>query len=135
MKYSSVIALLLFIFSISTASLTVAQEKTDCIDQVTNAIVKGSAKDLALYFNSTIDLTVPEKDGSYSDVQAELIIKDFFDKNKPHSFKINHKGSSNDGSEYAIGTLTASKNSYRIYFLIKNTTGKKLIHQIQIEEE
>ncbi len=135
MKSSSIIVLALILFNLPGASLVLAQEKTDCINEITNAIIKGSAKEMALHFNSTIDLSVPEKDGTFSKVQAELIIKDFFEKNIPRSFKIKHKGSSNDGSEYAIGTLEVSNNSYRIYFLIKNTTGRKLIHQIQIEEE
>ncbi len=135
MKSSSIIVLVLIVINMHGASLVLAQEKTDCIDEITNAIIKGSAKEMALHFNSTIDLSVPEKDGTFSKVQAELIIKDFFEKNIPRSFKIKHKGSSNDGSEYAIGTLEVSNNSYRIYFLIKNTTGRKLIHQIQIEEE
>jgi len=135
MKATSFIVLILLVFSIHSASFVTAQESPDSIEEIKDAILKGSAKELAVHFNTTIDLSVMEKDGTYSNVQAELIIKDFFEKNKPRSFKINHKGSSNDGSQYAIGTLTASNISYRIYFLIKNTSGKNLIHQMQIEEE
>ncbi|MCD4680871.1 MAG: DUF4783 domain-containing protein [Bacteroidales bacterium] len=135
MKSTSLIVLVLIFANALSASLASAQESTTSMDEIKNAIVKGNAKELAIHFNTTIDLSVPGKDGTYSKVQAELIIKDFFEKNKPKSFKINHEGSSNDGSRYAIGTLTASNNSYRLYFLIKNTNGKALIHQMQIEVE
>ena len=135
MKPTSLIVLILIFTNVLSVSLASAQESSGSIDEIKSAIVNGNAKELAVYFNTTIDLSVPGKDGTYSKVQAELIIKDFFEKNKPKSFKINHEGSSNDGSQYAIGTLTVSQNSYRIYFLIKNTTGKPLIHQMQIEVE
>jgi hypothetical protein len=135
MKTLAISILTLFISQFHPGVIASAQEKGDCIEQITNAIKLGSAEELAKNFNNTIDLSVPDKDGTFSNVQAELIVKDFFRNNKVQSFKINHKGSSNDGSKYAIGTMNTSSNSYRIYFLIKNSSGKELIHQMEIEEE
>lgn len=126
---------ILFSLFLLSYSFVFTQSSDDCFDKITNAINSGNASELAIHFNTTIDLTVPEKDGTFSNVQAEIIIKDFFSKNKPQTFKIIHKGSSNDGSQYAIGSLKTSGNTFRIYFLIKKTAGKDLIHQLQIEKE
>ncbi len=109
MKFTSLIVLILIFTNVFSASFASAQKDPEIIDEIKNAIINGNEKELAIHFNTTLDLSVPGKDGTYSKVQAELIIKDFFEKNKPKSFKINHEGSSNDGSKYAIGTLTTSQ--------------------------
>ena len=121
-------------FYVST-SFTHAQNAADPFGNIKDALEKGNSKVLAEYFNTTIDLSVPGKENIYSKVQAELIIKEFFFDNKPVSFRINHKGKSNDGSQYAIGTFKTSDKSFRSYFLVKKTNGKYLIHQMEIEEQ
>ncbi len=101
--------------------------------KITEAIRKGSSSELSSYFASTIDLTVPGKEGSFSKAQAEQIVKDFFAQNQPKSFTIKHNGSSNDGSQYSVGTYVTAKNTYRSYFLIKNVSGKFYLLQLQFE--
>lgn len=101
--------------------------------QVTQAIKSSNAAELSKYFNSSIDLTIPESEGTYSKVQAEQILKSFFTKFPPVSFSINHKGSSNDGSMYAIGTYKSKTRSFRTYYLTKPINGQHLIHQLKFE--
>lgn len=127
--------LLVWAFGIIFSAGIFAQESDKHFEKISNAVEKGNSSELAEYFNTTIDLSVPGKEGTYSKVQSELIIKEFFENNKPVSFKINHNGSSNDGSQYAIGSLKSANQSFRLYFLVKKTTGKYLIHQLEIEEE
>jgi len=102
---------------------------------VSTAIKGGNSKDLAKYFYSSIDLTVPGNEGTFSKSQAELIVKDFFTKNPPKSFVINHQGTSGDGSQFSIGTYTSSSISYRTYFLIKKFSDTYYIQQIQFEQQ
>ena len=107
----------------------------DITKNVADAIRKGNASELAVYFNSSIDLTVPGKEGSFSKAQAEQIIKDFFAKNTPKSFEIKHQGTSSDGSNYAIGTMVTNKGNFRTYFLIKSISGKNYIQQLQFDND
>lgn len=102
---------------------------------VANAIKAGDAKTLAAYFNSSIDLTVPGSDGTFSKSQAEMIVKNFFSQNKPVSFSINQNGNSSEGSQYSIGTLVSAKGKFRTYFLVKKISGKSVITQLQFEQE
>jgi hypothetical protein len=102
---------------------------------VSSAIKTGNSKDLAKYFYSSIDLTVPGNEGTFSKSQAELIVKDFFAKNPPKSFVINHQGTSGDGSQFSIGTYTSGSLSYRTYFLIKKFSDTFYIQQIQFEQQ
>lgn len=95
----------------------------------------GDAARLSGHFYKTIDITLPGSDGSYSKAQAQMIMKDFFAKNKPVSFTINHQGQGGDGSSFCIGTYKTSNTSYRTYFLIKQISGKHYISQLQFEKD
>ena len=44
------------------------------------AIKSGNSKELARYFNTSIEIAILENEDVYSKAQAELIIKDFFAK-------------------------------------------------------
>jgi len=127
-------------FATQTVTATVSDTTFLIVDDdVTNSIVvaitAGDAKKLATYFNSTVDLTVPASDGTYSKSQAEMIVKNFFTQYPPVSFKINQQGSSNEGSQFSIGTLITKTSKFRTYFLLKKVNGVMLIHQLQFETE
>lgn len=108
----------------------------DIYDEIANSIRTGDAKQLATFFGNSIDLTIMEKENVYSKAQAEFILKDFFGKNPPKSFTILHKGSSPEGTQYAIGNLiTSSGKTFRISFFIKNNNGKFVLQELRIETE
>ena len=52
--------------------------QTDIINQVKEAIKAGSAKELAKFLNSTVDVTLEGNVQSYSKAQAEFVLRDFF---------------------------------------------------------
>lgn len=134
MKRIAAIVLVLTVTSTIFASFVLRQQY-DIITDIAGAIKNGNSADVAKYFNTTIDLTVPDNEGTYSKTQAELILKDFFTKNPPSSFTVNHNGSSNDGSLYAIGTYNADSGSYRTYFLLKKSGTSYLIQKLEFESE
>lgn len=107
----------------------------DIINSVVAALRTGNASALAVHFSSTIDLTVPGSEGTYSKTQAELIVKNFFSTNKPSDFKINYQGSSGATTQFCVGTLTSQTGNFRTYFLIKTINEISQITQLQFEEE
>ena len=116
--------------------LTLIGQSDDIRDKITETLKLADASKLAVYFNSTIDLQVEKTDGNFSKNQAEVIIQDFFKKSPVKSYTSNHHGSSNDGSNYIIGTYASTNNKkYRVYILLKNRDGQLLINQLQFEEE
>jgi hypothetical protein len=119
----------LFLFSFGTEQLTVPEE-------IYSAIKAGNSKVLAQYFNSNVELVILDKEGVYSKIQAELILREFFTKNIPITLVKRHEGKSGrDASKYVICTLTTSKNQYRVYFVMKNNNGNFTIHQFRIEND
>lgn len=134
MKRTAIIILALALTSTIFASF-IFRPHFDIISDIADAIKNGNSATVATYFNSTIDLTVPDNEGTYSKTQAELILKDFFTKHPPASFSVNHNGSSNDGSLYAIGTYSTSSGSYRTYFLLKKSGSSYVIQKLEFEAE
>jgi hypothetical protein len=127
-------ALLGVLLIISSFGLPQAGE--DIVAKVGNALNTGNAEKLCKYFNNTIDLSLPDSEGTYSDKQAEQLLKVFFKNHPVKSYMLDHQGNSNDGSRYLIGTLiSTSAKKFRVYGLIKKRAEKDLIQQLQIEEE
>jgi len=123
------IFILFFLFTSSVKAL-------DIYDEISNAIRSGDSKQIALYFGNSIDLTLMNQEDVYSKAQAEQIVKDFLNKNTPKSFSILHKGSSKEGTLYAIGSLvTLNGKTFRTSFFVKMTSGKYLIRELRFETD
>lgn len=123
--------ILSFLVSVSTF-----RAYSDVPEGLVTAIKAGNAKELAKYFNSTIELVIADKEGIYSKAQAEQILKDFFTKNPltKDSFRLLHDVGK-ESSRHAIGNLYTTKGVYRVSFLIKTVNNKPLIDQLRIEED
>ncbi|HZK07000.1 MAG TPA: DUF4783 domain-containing protein [Bacteroidales bacterium] len=111
-------------------------QNAETMQKITTALTSGNATALANHFNTTVALTLPTNDGTYSKKQAEQLVKVFFEKNPVSNFTTEHNGTSNDGSSYMIGVLqTSQQKTYRLYVLTKKRDGIDLIQQLQVEEE
>ena len=109
--------------------------QADIINEVKRALKSGSAKEVAKFLNSTIDLTIEGKMASYSRTQAEFVLKDFFNSNPPTSFTIVHQGASKGGLPYAIGQYASNGNVFRVWMRIKSTENEYLIHEMSFIKE
>jgi hypothetical protein len=129
MKKISHLILMLLLLNIPVFAL-------DVYDEVAFAFRSGDSRQLATFFGTNIDLSILNKEDMYSKAQAELILKDFFSKNPPKTFNILHKGSSPEGTQYAIGNLVCTNGkAFRISFYIKNSGGKNILQELRIEAE
>jgi hypothetical protein len=106
----------------------------DLPSALTDAIKNGNAVELAKYFNTNIELSIPGQADIYSSQQAELIVKSFFGKHAPIGFMILHKGG-NEGSQYIIGKLTTSHGAFRVTLLVKYRDNRPFIHQLRFDED
>lgn len=102
---------------------------------IQSAISSGNSQQLASYFFSTIELSLPDAQGSFSKTQAELLIKTFFATYPPKSLTIINEGQSGgEKSRYAIGTYTSvNGKSFRVYYLTKEINGKQLLTILKFE--
>jgi hypothetical protein len=99
------------------------------------AILAGNAQTLSSFFFNTIELTLPDAQGTYSKAQAELLMRNFFSKNPPQSLDILNEGQSGgEKSYFAIGTYVSQNGkSFRMYYLVKEMSGKNQLTILKFE--
>ena len=135
MKYISILLILLsFLTTRATEKLKV-ENVEGILENVASAIRNNDSRELARYFNSTLEVSLFDKEGTYSKVQAEMIIKNFFIKYPSTSFVVNQKGSSEGGSQFLIGSYKAGNKVFRTYVYLKPVSGQLLIQQLQFEDD
>lgn len=101
---------------------------------INNAIKNGSASSLASFFNSAVEISLPENEGTYSKGQAQMILSTFFGKNRPKSFVVVQEGASANNSNFVIGTyITTNNKNYRVYYVTKKVNGIDLIQHIEFD--
>jgi Domain of unknown function (DUF4783) len=104
------------------------------IDDVISAMKSGNASGVSKYFDSYVDISMPDKQSNYSKSQGEIILKDFFSNNGVKSFEVKHKGN-NDSGDYCIGTLQTKNGSYRATVYMRMKGSKQVIQDIRIMQE
>lgn len=117
----SVVAVLLFSFVMLSFT------------QVITAMKSGDSAQVAQYFDSTVEITLPEKSNSYSKSQAELVLRDFFKNNPVKKFDVIHK-SENQESQYCIGNLTTGNGIFRTTIYMKQKGKNQLIQELRFQK-
>jgi hypothetical protein len=108
---------------------------TPNIAPITKALGEGDAAALSNYLDSSVELTVLTAQNVYDKTQTTAALREFFSKNKPHSFNAVHQGSSKgSSSHYTIGDLASSTGNYRVYLYYKTVGEKPIIQEIRIEK-
>ncbi len=111
-----------------------AQAPDRMVEDLSRAIQRGNARDISRYFSNNVDLSMPRAEGTFSKSQSEMILRDFFSRNKPSAYTMSHQDTLRDGSIYFIGRLSTEEGStFRCYFHIKKISDAYFIHHIQFE--
>src|SRR5215469_15659051 len=91
--------------SIATLALVlVSFRPVYTLDDINNAIRVGNAGEITRFLDNRVDISLPDKSDSYSKIQAEMIIRDFFATNGVRNFVVRKTGYSGV-SEYCVGML------------------------------
>ena len=126
-----ILTLTLLAFSLPLAGFSQSAE----LGQIATAIQGGNAKTLSTHFDNSVEVTILDQEGTYSRSQAEVIVRNFFDKYGVKGFRIIHKGESGGNSKYAIGKLESNRGTFRTYIYVKKKGDQLLIQQLRFEEE
>ena len=102
--------------------------------ELTDAIKKGDARGLSVYFHQNLEMTILDKDYMASKNQATRIMEDFFKNNPPDDFSISFEGTK-EKSKYAIGTLKTKDQYFSVNLFFLNKNDSRLIYYLSIEKE
>lgn len=104
-------------------------------EDVISAIKKGDVTTMSKYLDKTVEINIAGRSSSYSKAQADIILKDFFEKNQVKSFEILHQGEAGGGSRYGIGTLVTSAGTYRLSFFLQKKGETLVLNELRFENK
>lgn len=94
---------------------------------------KKDVSSFAEYFNSSIQLSTPTKDGVYSQAQASRILTEFLSDHNPTSCKAVSDGTSENGAQIAKLNLSTSNGKFKVSVFYRKNGSSVKIHQVKIE--
>jgi hypothetical protein len=116
------------------ASMNVFAQSVEIPQSVISGFRMGDADLIGQYLSDNVDLVVLTTDNMYTKQQAKSILADFFRKNNVRDFQLAHKGLSKENVIFGVGNLSTSSGNYRVYFLMRKTTGNQsVIYSLRIE--
>ena len=121
--------LIIFLF------LILGQGEDATIKEIGTAMKTGSSKELIKFCNKTVEIKIDGESSNYSLAQAEVVLKDFFTKNKANNFTYIHQGSSPEGLKYNIGRYSYEGGTYRVVMFIKKIGDNYLIDTLNFSQE
>lgn len=102
--------------------------------QVLSALKSGNAVQMAKYFDSRVDISLPGKTDNYSRNQAEMVLKEFFSQNPVKSFVVKHQGE-NNGSQFWIGSLQTKNGNFRTKLYMKPKGDDLVVQEMAFQPE
>jgi hypothetical protein len=128
----SILGLAVFTFSLVLVSFRSRPTTTLTLDDIAYAMRAGNAGELSRYLDNRVDICLPEKSDSYSKIQAEMIIRDFFSTNVVQNFLVKQKGGSG-ATEYCVGVLQTRNGDYRTTLFIKQKGDRQLLQELRFQ--
>lgn len=101
--------------------------------EVKNAFVKAQAETVLGYAQEKVFLDVLDANATFSQSQAEQILKKFFDANPNGEFKYTFEGEPNGQGAVSIANYEASGRVFEVTFEYKKVKGDFKIERITIE--
>lgn len=105
----------------------------DVFVPISKYIRQGDTERLSAWFAKNLELDILGNSNDCSKVQATQIMKEFFTTYTPKGFIIIHK-SGQAPMKYAIGTLSAGGEKFRVTLFVKTQASGNLIQQLRIEK-
>jgi hypothetical protein len=114
------------------ALILISYRSFDNMDVVVTAIRSGNVTQLSPFFDSRVDISLPDKSDTYSKTQAEMVIGDFFNTTGVENFKISQQGESG-GVFFCAGILQTHAGSYRTTLFFKHKGDKHFLQEIRFQ--
>ncbi|MBO4536708.1 MAG: DUF4783 domain-containing protein [Bacteroidales bacterium] len=122
-------------FLLLTAGPSSAQDNgQDVFTPIGKYIQGGDYEKLSAWFADNLELDMLGAVNNCTRNQARLIMKNFFSKYTPKKFSIIHK-SGKAPMKYAVGSLSAGGERFRVILYVKTTDTDSHIEQLKVERE
>ncbi|HXS35782.1 MAG TPA: DUF4783 domain-containing protein [Flavipsychrobacter sp.] len=111
------------------------QAQVSPVEDIVSAMRNSNTATIAKYFDNIVPITINNTQSIYSRTQAEMVLKDFFNKNMPKDLTIINSGAPNNTSKFAIGDITTSGGKYSVYILLRAKDNVFLLQELRFNKE
>ncbi len=108
---------------------------SDIGDRILLSLKSGNAKEIAKDFSSSVSVTVLQDNGMYNRFQTELILNDFFTKNRPLRVSSVQRITSNREYHYFIYQYVSFDFVFRVFVKSNLTNEGYQITEFRIEPQ
>jgi hypothetical protein len=105
------------------------------INNVQEALKSSSSRELSKYLSNRVEIKLDNEKKDYSANQAEIVLKQFFQKHPASETEFIHEGNSAGGIIYAIGSYTSGNQKYRVVVRAKKEQEEYKIYRLEFTEE
>ena len=120
---------------ISITALSASAQGRSPVNDVLNAMRTNRVEELGRYFDNFVPVTINNNQTNYSRNQAELVLRDFFDRNPPRDFKVMNISSSGQNSQFGIAEFNTPNGRYGVYVLVRQNGSNTVVKEIRINRE
>ena len=124
----------LLVFAIAGASRSSQDGSQDVFTPISKYLQSGDYDKLSAWFADNLELDMLGAVNNCTRNQAKLIMKNFFSQYTPKKFTILHK-SGKAPMKYAVGSLNAGGERFRVILYVKTTDTSSHIEQLKVERE
>ncbi|PZF72119.1 DUF4783 domain-containing protein [Taibaiella soli] len=123
----------IFMVVVFFVSLVSSYAQANQFASIATAIRSGDAVAITKHMDNMIDITINNSQTTYSRSQAEMVLRNFFSKNKPKNFEVERAGASGQTSgHFNIGSLITENNGkYTVYLLLKEKNNDFYLQEIR----
>ena len=127
--------IILLFLTLCAFGLSAAPSPQDIYKTLAGMIKTANIDGMSDLFDTSVEITINEREGTYSRSQAEVVLKNFFSKAQPESFDLRHNGESGANDKYAIGILTTKDGErFRTFLSLKQKNGKYVLQELRFEK-
>lgn len=108
-------------------------QKMDVVNDVSQFFEEGNTKKLSEYFSSTVTIGFHQDEGVYSRVQSEIILKEFFNRNRPQSSELLHLIDTHPNFRFVVLRLATENGNHRVSFKLVSEGKSFRVTEIRIE--
>ena len=120
------------VFTVFFMLISIIGMSQNVVEDLRSALAAGNVNGIARYFDNNVNLNITGSQASYSRSQAEMVLRDFFNKNNPRKLEIEHSDASRN-MRFAMGTLFTATGNFKVYFAVKQKENNTIIQELRIE--
>ena len=126
----------LFISSFFIDAAAFAQQNRSPVEEVVYLLRNNRLQEVTRYFDNYVPVSINNNASNYSRNQAEVVFRDFFEKNPIKELTVMDMGTPNANAQSMIANITTTNGGrYTLYLSIKLKDNSYIVKEVRVSKE